>query len=41
VSRSAATLEQAAIRDRTTAITPIPGLPLWTDDFNNLFEVLK
>ena len=26
---------------RTTAITPIPGLPLWTDDFNNLFEVLK
>jgi spermidine synthase len=41
VSRSAATLEQAAIRDRTTAITAIPGLPLWTDDFNNLFEVLK
>ena len=41
VSRSAASLDQTAISAATTAITPIPGLSLWTDDFNNLFEVLR
>ncbi|MBI4756600.1 MAG: fused MFS/spermidine synthase [Betaproteobacteria bacterium] len=34
-------LEQESIRRRTTPIRPIPGLGTWTDDFNNLFQVLK
>jgi hypothetical protein len=41
VSRNPAVLDQEAIRSRTSPIRPIPGLGVWTDDFNNLFEVLK
>ena len=41
VSRNPQMLEQEAIRGRATPIQGIPGLGVWTDDFNNLFEVLK
>jgi hypothetical protein len=41
VSRNAAMLDQEPIRKATSTIKPIPGLGVWTDDFNNLFEVLK
>ena len=41
VARNPKVLEQDAIRSRTTPIKGIPGLGVWTDDFNNLFEVLK
>ena len=41
VSRSALRLQTPQIRTATSAIQPIPGLRLWTDDFNNLFGVLK
>jgi hypothetical protein len=34
-------LEQAQIHEATTPIEPIAGLGVWTDDFNNLFQVLK
>lgn len=34
-------LEQEVIRKAATPIRPISGLGTWTDDFNNLFEVLK
>ena len=41
VSRSAQRLQAPLIHSATSAIEPIPGLRLWTDDFNNLFGVLK
>ncbi len=41
VSRNPQSLVSAAIRQSTVAITPIAGLKPWTDDFNNLFGVLK
>ena len=41
VAREAATLERPGIAGATTPFTPIPGLRAWTDDFNNLFSVLK
>jgi spermidine synthase len=41
VSRQAETLAKDAISSRSTPIRGIPGLGVWTDDFNNLFEVLK
>lgn len=41
VARNAAVLDQPAVRSRSTPIRGIPGLGVWTDDFNNLFEVLK
>lgn len=41
VARDPAVLAQEAIRSRTTPIHGIPGLGVWTDDFNNLFDVLK
>lgn len=41
VASDRAILEQAPIRSAGTPISPIPGLEVWTDDFNNLFEVLK
>ena len=34
-------LNQDAIRKASRPVEPIPGLGVWTDDFNNLFEVLK
>jgi hypothetical protein len=41
VARNPQVLSQSAIGSRTTPIRGIPGLGVWTDDFNNLFEVLK
>ncbi|MEO8409800.1 MAG: fused MFS/spermidine synthase [Propionivibrio sp.] len=41
VARSPTVLAQEAIRSRSTPIRGIAGLGVWTDDFNNLFEVLK
>jgi hypothetical protein len=41
VSRDPATLQVDAIRRATSVIQPKPGLGVWTDGFNNLFDVLK
>ncbi|HEV2610736.1 MAG TPA: fused MFS/spermidine synthase [Noviherbaspirillum sp.] len=41
VARDKSVLQKAAIQDVATTIKPIPGLEVWTDDFNNLFDVLK
>ncbi len=41
VSRDPAVLKVDSIRRATSDIKPIPGLGVWTDDFNNLFTVLK
>lgn len=41
VAKNKEMLQQPAIRDATTSITPIPSLGVWTDDFNNLFQVIK
>ena len=41
VTRNGALLERKDIADATEEITDIPGLRVWTDDFNNLFQILK
>lgn len=41
VSRDPAALQVDAIRRASSVIAPQPGLGVWTDDFNNLFDVLK
>jgi hypothetical protein len=41
VARDPQRLARGAIARATSAIVPIPGLRAWTDDFNNLFGVLK
>ncbi|MFH0726161.1 MAG: fused MFS/spermidine synthase [Pseudomonadota bacterium] len=41
VSRNKALLARENIAAGTTPIDEIAGLDLWTDDFNNLFDVLK
>jgi DNA-binding MurR/RpiR family transcriptional regulator len=41
VARNPEVLAQQAIRSRSTPIRSISGLGVWTDDFNNLFDVLK
>lgn len=41
VSASRARLEHRDIAGAATQIAEIPGLRLWTDDFNNLFQILK
>ena len=41
VTRDKALIDKAAIAQKSTAIDAIPGLRLWTDDFNNLFQILK
>lgn len=41
VTRDKALLENEAIAQKASAIDVIPGLRLWTDDFNNLFQILK
>lgn len=41
VARDAAQLQQPAFRRNTVPIPDIPGLKTWSDDFNNLFDVLK
>lgn len=41
VARDPAALDRAEIRQRAKPIPPIPGLKPWSDDFNNLFAMLK
>lgn len=41
VTRNTAFLSNEAVRARTSAIAPIPDLPMWTDQFNNLFKILR
>jgi len=41
VASDPAALQQAAILQATGTVQPIPQLGVWTDDFNNLFDVLK
>ena len=41
VARHAATFKHSAIGSAATPITPRPELGVWSDDFNNLFAVLK
>jgi len=41
VTRNQAFLAQDEVRRRASQITPIAGLPMWTDQFNNLFKILK
>ncbi len=41
VARDPAALDASGIAGAGSAIAPIPGLRAWTDDFNNLFGVLK
>lgn len=41
VARDRAVLDVPVIREATSPIAPMPGLRPWTDDFNNLFGVLK
>ena len=41
VTRDQALLERPEIAKFTSEIENIPGLRVWTDDFNNLFRILK
>ncbi len=41
VTRNRGFLDNAAVRKASSPIDPIPGLPMWTDRFNNLFKILK
>jgi hypothetical protein len=41
VSRNGRTLDREEIAEAASEFDDIPGLPLWTDDFNNLFKILK
>ena len=41
VTRNRAFLDNPVVRRASTAIAPIPGLAMWTDQFNNLFKILR
>jgi SAM-dependent methyltransferase len=41
VTRNQKLLEHKSIKEDTSEISEIPGLRLWTDDFNNLVQILK
>ena len=41
VTRDQALLERPEIAQYVSEIESIPGLRVWTDDFNNLFQILK
>jgi SAM-dependent methyltransferase len=41
VTRDGGRLMQRQIAEATIAIDPLPGMRAWTDDFNNLFQILK
>ena len=41
VTRDKSLIEKEAIAKKSGEIVTIPGLRLWTDDFNNLFQILK
>jgi hypothetical protein len=34
-------IDSAELRSRRSTIEPIPGLRLWTDSYNNLFDILR
>ena len=34
-------LDDKKVKENSSEISPIPGLRLWTDDFNNLVQILK
>ena len=41
VTRNQDFLDRDAVLDASTEIDDIPGLSMWTDQFNNLFKILK
>ena len=41
VTNNSAVLENAAVKLHSQPVAPRPGLRLWTDDFNNLLQILK
>ncbi|WP_127996876.1 spermidine synthase [Piscinibacter defluvii] len=41
VARESATLQRTRLRDAGSPFPELPGLAAWTDDFNNLFGVLR
>ena len=41
VTRNKKLLADKKIKENTSEISPIPRLRLWTDDFNNLAQILK
>lgn len=41
VTRDKALIEIEAIASKASEIDAIPGMQMWTDDFNNLFQILK
>jgi protein-L-isoaspartate O-methyltransferase len=41
VTRDKALVDKEAIARKTTEVDVIPGLRPWTDDFNNLYQILK
>lgn len=41
VARRAEALQRSPIREAVVPFPPMPGLKVWTDDFNNLFDVLR
>ncbi|MBL8386592.1 MAG: fused MFS/spermidine synthase [Burkholderiales bacterium] len=41
VTRNRAFLDDPEVKKKRAAIEPLPGLKPWSDDFNNLFSVLK
>jgi hypothetical protein len=41
VTRNKALLDNPAIAPHVVKIEDIPGLRVWTDDFNNLFQIIK
>ncbi len=41
VTRNDTFLDRDDVLDRSNEIAPIPDLPIWTDQFNNLFRILK
>jgi SAM-dependent methyltransferase len=41
VTKNRAFIDDEDVKAKRVAIEPIPGLRVWTDDFNNLFQILK
>jgi len=41
VTKNRAFIDDPEVKKKRTAIEPIAGLQPWTDDFNNLFQILK
>jgi hypothetical protein len=41
VTRNKSLLDHPELAPHVTAVEDIPGLRVWTDDFNNLFQILK